>query len=66
MNDFYRQLTPAQLLLAESGDFNFDHPDAFDFELLESCVHKMIHGEPVVIPCYNFSKHKRKFSLHYL
>ena len=59
MNDFYRQLTSHQLKLASKGDYNFDHPDAFDFDLLEECVSKIIKNESVVIPSYDFTNHIR-------
>ncbi len=57
--DFYRPLTQEQLELAANGDFNFDHPEAFDFELLETCVKHLIAGKPVTIPKYDFNKHVR-------
>ncbi|KAF6137195.1 hypothetical protein GIB67_030959 [Kingdonia uniflora] len=38
--------------------YNFDHPDAFNTELLLSCMEKLKLGEAVEIPNYDFKKHK--------
>ena len=32
---FYRELTQAEIAAADKGMFNFDHPDAFDCNLME-------------------------------
>ncbi|XP_068665182.1 uridine kinase-like protein 3 [Aristolochia californica] len=37
---------------------NFDHPDAFDTELLLSCMGKLKHGQAATIPNYDFKTHK--------
>ena len=37
-DSFYRELTPAEAAKAMKGTFNFDHPDAFDFELLHATL----------------------------
>ena len=37
-DSFYRDLTDKEKLLAEKGLFNFDHPDAFDIDLMEKCL----------------------------
>ena len=34
MDSFYKVLTQEQHEAAEQNEYNFDHPDAFDFELL--------------------------------
>jgi len=39
---------------------NFDHPDVIDHKLLISDVKKMLMGEAVEIPVYNFNKHLRE------
>ena len=35
-DSFYRELNPQEITKANKGMFNFDHPDAFDNELMES------------------------------
>ncbi|KAK7889085.1 hypothetical protein WMY93_024645 [Mugilogobius chulae] len=37
-DSFYRVLTPEQKTKALKGQFNFDHPDAFDNELIVSTL----------------------------
>ena len=37
-DSFYRELSPAEIARANKGMFNFDHPDAFDSELMESVL----------------------------
>ena len=34
MDSFYKVLNQEQHEAAEKNEYNFDHPDAFDFELL--------------------------------
>ena len=45
--------------LAASNDYNFDHPGAFDFELLVATLRKLKKGKSVKIPVYDFTTHKR-------
>lgn len=40
--------------------FNFDHPDAFDMELLHEHLHKLKNCEAIDMPEYDFVHHKRK------
>ena len=35
---FYRDLTETEMDNAKYGNFNFDHPNAFDFELFEDTL----------------------------
>ena len=37
-DSFYRELTPAEIARANKGQFNFDHPDAFDSDLMDSVL----------------------------
>lgn len=59
MSDFYRQLTPDELSLAQRGLFDFDDPDAFDFDLLESVIDRLSLGMPVTLPSFDFKNHTR-------
>jgi uridine kinase len=38
---------------------NYDHPDAFDWELLLEQLQKLIDGEPIYSPIYDFTGHTR-------
>ncbi|EMS58080.1 Uridine kinase-like protein 3 [Triticum urartu] len=53
---FYYGLSDEELVHVH--DYNFDHPDAFDTDLLLSCMEKLKHGKAVDIPSYDFKTHK--------
>jgi len=38
---------------------NFDHPDAFDSELLRQHVRELLEGHPIEQPVYDYSLHRR-------
>jgi len=58
-DSFYRELTPAEIARANKGMFNFDHPDAFDNELMESVLKDIVDGRPTKIPVYDFKTNAR-------
>uniref|UniRef100_A0A3Q2CSX5 Uridine-cytidine kinase 1 like 1 n=1 Tax=Cyprinodon variegatus TaxID=28743 RepID=A0A3Q2CSX5_CYPVA len=60
MDSFYKVLSPEEQLLAASNDYNFDHPDAFDFDLLTHTLRKLKQGKSVKIPVYDFATHGRQ------
>ena len=37
-DSFYRELDDHEIVLANMGKFNFDHPDAFDTDLMETVL----------------------------
>lgn len=53
-------LSPEQQIKAASNDYNFDHPDAFDFDLLTHTLRKLKQGKSVKIPVYDFTTHGRQ------
>ncbi|XP_052188630.1 uridine kinase-like protein 5 isoform X2 [Diospyros lotus] len=55
-DSFYHSLSDEQV--AKVQEYNFDHPDAFDTELLLSCMEKLQHGQAISIPYYDFKSHK--------
>uniref|UniRef100_H3A5V5 Uridine-cytidine kinase-like 1 n=1 Tax=Latimeria chalumnae TaxID=7897 RepID=H3A5V5_LATCH len=57
---FQRVLTKEQQIQAASNDYNFDHPDAFDFNLLVMTLQKLKQGKSVKIPVYDFTSHSRQ------
>ncbi|KAI8062516.1 uracil phosphoribosyltransferase-domain-containing protein [Gongronella butleri] len=59
MDSFYNVLTPEQSVQAHKNNFDFDHPSAYDYNLLYECLCKLKNGKSVEIPHYNFSKHAR-------
>nr|XP_020463778.1 uridine-cytidine kinase-like 1 isoform X2 [Monopterus albus] len=60
MDSFYKVLSPEQQTRAASNDYNFDHPDAFDFDLLTYTLRKLKQGKSVKIPVYDFTTHGRQ------
>ncbi|CAL5368317.1 unnamed protein product [Camellia sinensis] len=55
-DSFYYSLNDKQL--EKVHEYNFDHPDAFNTELLLSCMEKLKHGQAVNIPNYDVKSHK--------
>ncbi|XP_034551588.1 uridine-cytidine kinase-like 1a isoform X2 [Notolabrus celidotus] len=60
MDSFYKDLSPEEQTLAANNDYNFDHPGAFDFELLVATLRKLKQGRSVKIPVYDFTTHRRQ------
>ncbi|XP_078798573.1 uridine-cytidine kinase-like 1 isoform X4 [Oryzias latipes] len=60
MDSFYRVLNKEEQELAAKNEYNFDHPDAFDFELLISVLRKLKKGKSVKVPVYDFTSHCRR------
>lgn len=60
MDSFYKVLSEDSHKLAQNNDYNFDHPDAFDFDLLNSTLRRLKRGKRVEVPCYNFVTHSRE------
>ena len=55
----FQVLTEKQHEQAAKNDYNFDHPDAFDFELLRKIIQRLKHFKNVEVPIYNFITHSR-------
>lgn len=45
---------------AAINEYNFDHPDAFDFDLLTQTLERLKEGKKVEVPIYNFVTHSRE------
>ena len=45
--------------MANIGKYNFDHPDAFDWELARKVIHQLSRKQNVIIPRYNYKTCKR-------
>lgn len=57
---FYKDLSEANIKLANQGKFNFDHPNAIDFQLFYDTICKLQSGvESVQVPIYSYKEHKR-------
>ncbi|PGH02954.1 uridine kinase [Helicocarpus griseus UAMH5409] len=60
MDSFYKTLTPEQNIIAHRNEFDFDSPDAIDFDVLVDTLHALKQGRKVDIPIYSFEKHQRE------
>jgi uridine kinase len=56
-DSFYRPLTREQI--ADVGNYNFDHPSAFDWPLLIATLRALKRCEKVDVPHYDFVTHSR-------
>lgn len=60
MDSFYKVLNEEQHELADKNEYNFDHPDAFDFDLIFTTLQRLKEGRKVEVPIYNFVTHSRE------
>src|SRR6185312_10229871 len=56
-DSYYRDLE--QVPLVDRDLRNFDHPDAFDTELLRAHLHELRDGRSVRQPIYDYTRHAR-------
>ncbi|XP_018323388.1 probable uridine-cytidine kinase isoform X2 [Agrilus planipennis] len=59
-DSFYRELSPAEITKAEKGQFNFDHPSAFNEKLMEDTLKDILAGRKCEIPTYDYKNHTLK------
>lgn len=60
LDSFYKVLSEKQHEEAARNEYNFDHPDAFDFELVAKTLVRLKEGKKVEVPIYNFLTHCRE------
>ena len=60
LDSFYRVLNEEERKLCKEGEYNFDHPNAFDWDLLVETLKKLKEGKRVEVPIYNFVTHSRE------
>ncbi|CAG4963084.1 unnamed protein product [Colias eurytheme] len=60
MDSFYKVLNEKQHQAAMRNEYNFDHPDAFDMELLVNVLQRLKEGKKVEVPIYNYVTHSRE------
>ena len=56
-DDYYKDLS--HLSYEQRAQINFDHPDAFDLDLLASHLDALKQGKTIIKPVYDFTKHNR-------
>ncbi|VDI06363.1 uridine-cytidine kinase-like 1 isoform X2 [Mytilus galloprovincialis] len=59
LDSFYKVLNEEMHETANRNEYNFDHPDAFDFDLLIATLRRLKEGKSVEVPIYNFITHSR-------
>lgn len=57
LDSYYVRLT--HLPIEERAKFNYDHPDAFDWPLLNAHLDLLVQGRPVPVPIYDFTIYDR-------
>ena len=57
LDSYYRELTGYSF--DQRAHYNFDHPDALEWELLHEQLLGLAHGEPIEEPVYDFATHSR-------
>ncbi|KAK8734014.1 hypothetical protein OTU49_006297, partial [Cherax quadricarinatus] len=60
LDSFYKVLTEKHHEEAARNEYNFDHPDAFDFELVTKTLVRLKEGKKIEVPIYNFLTHSRE------
>lgn len=58
LDSFYKVLSNEELLKAERGDHNLDHPESFDEDLAYNTFMNIIEGKTVQIPVYDKKTYK--------
>ena len=53
-------MSPKQHEESGRNEYNFDHPDAFDFDLVVKTLKRLKEGKKVEVPIYNFVTHSRE------
>lgn len=61
LDSYYVPLS--HLSLEERAAFNYDHPDAFDWELLDQHLAALVDGATVPVPVYDFTVYDRTSSV---
>ena len=57
-DSYYRD--QSDIPLDHRNNRNYDHPNAFDFELMRIQIQELMEGRMVKVPVYNYKTHTRK------
>ena len=57
MDYFYKGLSEAD---KNDDTYNFDHPNALDFDSMYECLRELMNKSETEVPQYDFHMHKRK------
>ncbi|KAI9099946.1 uridine kinase [Phlyctochytrium arcticum] len=59
MDSFYKPLNAEQHAAAHNNEYDFDHPNAFDYDALYQTILNLKKGIKVDVPIYDFTTHNR-------
>uniref|UniRef100_T1IR11 uridine/cytidine kinase n=1 Tax=Strigamia maritima TaxID=126957 RepID=T1IR11_STRMM len=59
-DSFYKELSTDDMLKANRGQYNFDHPIAFDEDLMKKSMQDILSEKEVTIPVHDFKTNSRK------
>ncbi|MFC4448334.1 uridine kinase [Halorussus aquaticus] len=62
MDNYYKDLS--HMAFEEREEVNYDHPSAFEWELLREHMDALLSGQTIEMPQYDFSIHNRKEETH--
>ena len=62
MDNFYLSKTLKSFPKDENGKNDLEHVDALDLKLFDELLYKLIQGQPVKLPIYDFKTDKRDFT----
>ncbi|KAL1962907.1 hypothetical protein VTN77DRAFT_9085 [Rasamsonia byssochlamydoides] len=60
MDSFYKTLTPEEHARAHRNEYDFDCPEAIDFDVLVQTLRDLKQGKRANIPVYSFKDHQRQ------
>jgi uridine kinase len=58
LDSYYKVITPEQR--ANLSEYNFDHPNAFDFDLVVEHLNDLLECKEIEMPVYNFTVSNRE------
>ena len=58
LDNYYKDLS--HMDFEERANVNYDHPSAFEWDLLQEHLDALLSGQPVEMPQYDFTEHLRK------
>lgn len=64
LDDFY--LNRDQMPIDEYGEKDFESIDGLDVPYFNECMYKLLQGERVLLPNFNFKTGKREYNDHYM
>ncbi|KAL3313860.1 hypothetical protein Ciccas_007543, partial [Cichlidogyrus casuarinus] len=59
MDSYYKVLSQEERFLANNQNYDFDHPNAVDFDLLYNHLYRLKEGKSIEVPEYDFKTHSR-------